>query len=714
MALGVGTMIGGGVYVLVDVAANVAGPAAIISYLIGGLIALLTALTLSELAVGMPKSGGNYYYVINTLGPFFGSIVGVGMLGGRIFATAFYLIGFGQYLTYFVGMPVRLSAFMVGLVLIIVNYTGTKESGILQNLIVSSLIAILASFAVLGISVFNPGYLTPFSPHGVSGIVRAAGIVFVAFLGFDVIATVAEEISQPDKNIPRAMLGSVIGTTLFYLAIIAVAMGAVPLSEFIASDIPLSLSAEQFMGVLGTSIVTFGAVLATLSSANASIMGASRISLAMSRDKVIVGWIDKIHEKFLTPYRSILLTGIVILSLVLVGRVDTLAEIASFIFLAIFILVHISLIVLRKSDPDFFDPSFKCPGFPFVQILGIITSFGLMALMRPTQQIAGALILAFGVVWYYLYSKSRTNVRSVADLEKEARKVNKEEIGEPCEDYHTLVPVAEPLDEKGLMDIGMSVSSFRKGNLTALNIIPIPDQVPISIAREKMAEKKYRANEQLKQMMQKQTSFDLPTEIKAVFSHSIDRTIIAAAKLKNSDLMVMGWHKGMKSGKSRKGRGLKILKKSPCDIAVLKSRNDEYDNILVPIGKSVHEKIGIEIAASLQENFGSEITLLSVKPSETPQSEIDNIYKYMQKHIDKNDIEAKKLILEGKDAAKTIVDKSEEFDLVILGSSRKWLVKNIVFGSIPDRVAEDAKCNILIVKKWEYKVMRWLRRFFGI
>jgi APA family basic amino acid/polyamine antiporter len=290
MTLGGGTMIGAGIFILPGLAAEGAGPASAISFLIAGFVALLAALSMAELATGMPIAGGAYHYVNRALGGLFGSIVGWGMWAGLMFGSAFYMIGFGQYIV--VPLPfldgraliVLLGIIGVGLITVI-NYYGTDESSGAQNLMIGAELAVILAYVALGIFFVDPGNFDPFAPTGASGIVATTGTVFVTYLGFGIIATVAGEIKQPGKLIPLTMVLSVVSVTFLYAAIMLISTGVVPYNELGGSLVPVSdVAAITMFGTAGIAVITVAAAIAAVSSSNSSVLAASRVIFAMGRD----------------------------------------------------------------------------------------------------------------------------------------------------------------------------------------------------------------------------------------------------------------------------------------------------------------------------------------------------------------------------------------------------------------------------------------------
>ncbi|ERH04346.1 MAG: amino acid transporter [Halorubrum sp. J07HR59] len=237
MTLGGGTMIGAGIFILPGIAAKGAGPASSISFAIAGGVALLAAISLSELATGMPISGGSYHYVNRGLGSFFGSIVGWGMWTGLMFASAFYMIGFGQYIVepipMFDGRGLIVLFGLLGLGLILgVNFYGTEESSSAQNIMIGTELLIVIAYTVSGVFFIEFVNLAEFAPTGPTGIVATTGTVFVTFLGFEIIATVAGEVKDPGRLIPLTMVLSVVSVTGLYVIVMIVSTGVVPTSSW--------------------------------------------------------------------------------------------------------------------------------------------------------------------------------------------------------------------------------------------------------------------------------------------------------------------------------------------------------------------------------------------------------------------------------------------------------------------------------------------------
>jgi amino acid transporter len=501
LTIGVGTMIGTGIFVLPGTAIAQAGSFTIVSFVIGGVIALLTALSASELGTAMPKSGGAYYYVNRALGPLFGSVAGWANWMGLAFASAFYMVGFSEYIQAIVGIegalalgPLSLSVVkivaLVGAGLFVaINYVGAKETGRLQNAIVVVFVAILGVFTAIGALRADPANLPP--AEGFGPTITTTGLIFVSYLGFVQITSVAGEIKNPGKNLPRAVIGSAVIVTVIY-ALVLIVMSAAVQQGFIAAqegmgNIAVVEAARLLIGPVGAVAMLFGGLLATASSANASILASSRINFAMGRDRIVSPDLNEIHDRFGTPYLSIAITGGFILLFVLIADVNTLATMGSVLHLVIYGLLNLALIVMREAEVPEYDPAYTVPLYPVTPILGAVVSFALIAFIEPRVVLLGLGFVAFAVLWYLLYVRSRTVEGGVlADFVlsrseefpegavSAARSVQPDGGG-----FRVMAPLANPEHETDLIEFGGALAKDRGGELVAVHVVTILDQTPL-------------------------------------------------------------------------------------------------------------------------------------------------------------------------------------------------------------------------------------------
>jgi amino acid transporter len=418
LTIGIGTMIGAGIFVFPGLAAGNAGPAAALSFAMGGVIALLVALPASELATAMPRSGGGYFFVSRSMGTAYGSVVGLGLWLGLVFAAAFYLVGLGHYAAAVfaelgLGLPVSpvipLGLFF-GLALTGLSIAGTENTAAIQNVVVAGLLVVLTVFLSYGaldsLGVFGREAVPEaFVPRGYLPVFTTAALVFTSYLGFAQVATVAGDIKRPSRNLPLAMVGSVLVVTVFYVTTIFVAtsaFGARTLGTL--GETAMVEVAREFLGLPGAVAILFAGLLATFSSANASILSASRTVYALSRDALLPRRASRINLRYGTPHVALLAAGGPILVLVATGRVEVLAEVASFLHLVMYGLIAVAVLVLRRRDPQWYEPSYRMPGVPALPVAGALASFGLIAFMQRASIAIGLVVIAVGYAWYRYYA----------------------------------------------------------------------------------------------------------------------------------------------------------------------------------------------------------------------------------------------------------------------------------------------------------------------
>jgi APA family basic amino acid/polyamine antiporter len=419
IAIGVGTMIGAGIFVFPGLAAGRAGPAAAGSFAIGAVIALLVALPASELATAMPKSGGGYYFISRALGALPGAVVGISIWLGLVFATAFYLVGFGNYAAALLaeagvslgGVPVVVPlALVFGVGLTALNLFGTENAAKLQNYVVGLLLTILVLFLGYGgldaLGVFGT-QSTPetFFRFGPFPMFTTAALVFTSYLGFAQVATVAGDIKEPGRNLPLAMVGSVLIVAVLYVSTIFVAtsaFGSARLETF--GETAIVEVARAFVGGPGALAILLAGLLATVSSANASILSTSRAVFAVSKDAILPRVAARMNLQYGTPHVALAMAGGPVLVLVALGEVEVLAEVASFLHLVMYGLMCVALIAMRRDEPEWYDPDFRVPAYPLVAGVGAVASFGLIAFMQPASQVIGIAIMLAAAGWYKYYA----------------------------------------------------------------------------------------------------------------------------------------------------------------------------------------------------------------------------------------------------------------------------------------------------------------------
>ncbi len=396
-------------------ASGLAGPAVVLSFLIAGLVAFLTALSSAELASFIAESGGSYIYTHKAFGKFWGFLVGWMQSFDYTVGASAVSIGFAAYFIYFAGIPTSRSVIilvgsMLPVVLMFINLKGIKEASGANNFLVTLKVTALVIFIFIGgfflLSQGNFSNFQPFFPNGVSGMFSGAAIIFFAFVGFNTVTVIAEEVKDPEKNVPKAIMLAFSVCTFLYISVSIVAVGLSNWKLLGDSDAPLEMAlrvATDNFFIL--KFVSISALFATASVVMSSILGGSRALFAMARQSVIPGIFSRISKNGV-PFVTVILSGIVIALIVIAsrGNLDWLASIFNFGTLMTYFFINLSVVKLRQTIPDA-NRGFKVPLYPVPPILGILSCFFLAFYLNPNAVIFAGFWLVIGFAVYKINIK---------------------------------------------------------------------------------------------------------------------------------------------------------------------------------------------------------------------------------------------------------------------------------------------------------------------
>ena len=417
-AISTGAMFSSGFFLLPGLAAAQTGPSVILAYFVAGILILPAMFSVAELSTAMPRAGGAYYFIDRSLGPLFGTVGGIGSWLALIFKSAFALIGMGAYIAIFIDLPITPVAIALTIIFGITNVVGAKESSWLQNVMVATLVSILFFYVIQGtFAVFNVDFFdvvreefSPFFQFGPQGFFATIGFVFVSYAGLTKVASVSEEVQNPDRNIPLGMMLSLATATFIYVVGVFIMVMLLEPDALHADLTPVATAGEQFLtwlpGEAGLILVVIAAIAAFASTANAGIMSAARYPLAMARDELIPTYFSKLG-RFGTPTIATVATTIIMIFLLVAFNVESVAKLASAFQLLLFGILNISVIVMRESKIEGYDPGFRSPWYPWMQIAGFFISLFLIAEMGLLSIIFTIAIAAVSVVWYFSYSKDK-------------------------------------------------------------------------------------------------------------------------------------------------------------------------------------------------------------------------------------------------------------------------------------------------------------------
>ncbi len=418
-ALATGTTLSGGFFLLPSFATQLAGPAVILAYLLAGLLLIPPMLSKIELGTAMPRSGGVYYFLDRSLGPMVGTIGGLGIWLALLLKTAFALVGMSAYIQLFLpesGGESLFTAIAIGLVLLfgVINLLGAKKTTTFQIVLVVSLLLILFWFLIAGTFKVQSSNFNNFFNTGYADLLATTGMVFFSYAGVTKVISVAGEIKNPERNLPLGLFLA-IGTSIIVYVIgmwVMIGVSGTDSVSFLGKSTNLTPASTVASDITGSSvglyIMAIAAIFAFLSVANAGILSASRYPLAMSRDHLLPLSLRKVDGKG-TPVIGILVSVVLISLTILFLDPLKIAKLASAFQLMLFSLLCISVIVMRETKLDSYDPGYRVPLYPWIQILGAISCVAIIFVMGWLPVVFSLGVMATGIVWYFIYARKRVD-----------------------------------------------------------------------------------------------------------------------------------------------------------------------------------------------------------------------------------------------------------------------------------------------------------------
>jgi amino acid transporter/nucleotide-binding universal stress UspA family protein len=737
--IGVGAMIGAGIFVLTGIAAGESGPASILAFALNGAVTLLTAFAYAELASAIPEAGGGYAFVRRAFPGAIGFTAGWMLWFAYTVACSLYALGFaGYFWEFFIKYAPELAnlvfgvvgehgaglivTLIVGVLFVRLNVRGAAVTGKAENVLTVAKLIVLCIFIAYGLKAVgaDPGQVeqafNPFFPKGMGGVIVSMGLTFIAFEGYDLIATVAEEIKEPEINIPKATFISLGITVIMYLLILFVSLAAVktpdgsPSWQFLGNygETAIVRAAEGFMPEFGVAIIVFGGLLSTMSALNATVMASSRVAFSMGRDRWLPSAVGTIHPERRTPHVAIMATGGILLVMAMTLPIEAVGSAASLIFLLTFAMVNLSVIVLRRKAPEI-HRRYRVPFYPYVPILGIVLNIFLAVYQFTFQPLAWYVTIAWVIAGLLLY---------YGHFEKQAAAVKPQVLDAPV---HRKVAVEDAVvvtlhnpDTAGiLIDYANAIAEARKRALVAFSVVEVPRQLPI---HEGLRFAHHR-EALLKTAREYAHQNKLAVETDLVVAHRASDGILSGAKRFSADFLVMGW-KGYTDTRDRIFGEVadQVIRHAPCDLAMLKiERNERPKRCLFPTAGGPHARLAAEMLNVLAPAFGMSVTACYVVSPDATEVERREAERWIGKAIESLaiDIPVERKLIEATSVAGGIAKESRDYDLVVLGAAREPFLSQVMFGEIPEKVARYSPADVLVVKRFEGQVRSLLKRALG-
>jgi amino acid transporter/nucleotide-binding universal stress UspA family protein len=726
--IGVGAMIGAGIFVLTGIAAGVAGPALLVVFLLNGLVALLTAMAYAELGGAIHGAGGGYLWIKRSLPDPSGFLAGWMDWFAHAVACSLYALGFGAYtkeVLAVVGItdlhppfaPIEIwLAVGACTVFAFVNYRGASEAGKAGNVVTIGKIAIIGAFIAAGLWTMaqRTGWQAAFSPfmtHGFSGIFAAMGLTFIAFEGYEIIAQTSEEVEDPKRNVPRAVFLSLVIVIPIYLLVALVAIGAVTppagisVTQFLGEqkEVALVAAANQFVNGGGI-VILVGGVLSTVSALNATIYSSSRVAFAMARDASLPQAMARVHKTRGTPHIAIIVSALLIIVMAVALPIEDVAAAASVMFLLLFGGVNVALIRLRTQMPDL-DRGYKVPLVPFTPIVAIVAMLFIAVFMFVGYPLAwaaaGGWIVA-GWVFYMMYSRKRETVFK-------ARTTWMERLER--DDYRVLVAISETCDLPSLMETALAIARRRQGEVVVVTVLEVPEGEPIVAGQQVPRAVEARLEEAVR------IGSDHGVVVKPLveIGRRVSHTLVETARETDCNFLVMG-QPSLRSFLEHLVPSVadRVFERAPCQVALVYGKVDRerIKRVTVPVTRGANATLAARLAPGIAQWFGADARALTVVDRTLSKEDAAARVAEAEGVIAEAAFEQELEVLRSADPARGLLRKITRDELVVIGMPSSGLVVPLVGQTIPAMIAGRQLNPVIVVRAAEEHRARRLDDIF--
>ncbi|MEW5936707.1 MAG: amino acid permease [Candidatus Thermoplasmatota archaeon] len=707
--IGLGPTIGSTIFLLVGLGVRIAGPALVLVFALNFLVTIFTAMAYAELASAFSDTGGGYLWVKEGMPQPFGFLSGWMSWFGHSIVTSFYILGFGFGVIWILdasgaSIPgvsnealIKPFAVIACLVFIYVNYRGTKITGRSSLYVTTALAAIVGVYIIAGLVtvVYHPPYsqaFEPFLPQGWESIIIAMGFTFIVFEGYEIIAQCGEECTQAEKNVPRASWICISVATAIFVLVAIVTIGVMGWTNAAAAgEHAVARAADIALPHVGAQLIGIGIILGTLAAINSTLFSSSRVAFAMGRDGALPSIFGRLHQHRHTPHVAVLVSGAMIIMMTIFLPITAIAAAADIMFLLLMTFVNVAVITLRIKKPEV-KRRYLIPFFPMIPVIGLITKGVLAVSLYWYSPVAWYIALGWmeiGLFAYYLYGGKEQIERPVPEMEPE--RVEREK-------YRILIPVASEADMP-LVELGALIAQVESGEMYIINVIELPESVPITGASYKEVSLHSKVLEQAKKVaargyVHKRTNI--------LVARNAAGAILDEIKDEDVNLLIVGW-----KGKAREdvlyGRNLDyLLTKANCDVLLFKSAGmpKEMRRILVISTPEWHVSYATGFAVLMAKRDSAEITIMGVCSDKGKAEEESGYLDRLSMICATHEVAHQTKLVVSASPLATILASAEDFDLVVLGVSEGGAG---IFGTLQDKIARRVKKPVLVMKKVERK-----------
>ena len=737
--IGVGGMVGAGIFVLTGTAAGVAGPAVIITFILNGIVTFFTAMSYAELGSAFPEAGGGYLWVKEGLGGTNGYLAGWMSWFAHAVAGSLYALAFGRFMAelwFMAGFPLFgltiqqfALCFMVIIIILFtyINYLGVTETGKIGNIITLAKIVILALFVVFGVIAmlnvpnWQGRFTDDFMPNGLLGVFTAMGLTFVAFEGYEIIAQSGEEAIDPKRNIPKAIFISIGLVVIIYIFVGIASIGAVNPPDGMAAfeylgekkEIAvIEVAGQTFPWGIGRIVLLLSGLISTMSALNATTYSSSRVSFAMGRDHNLPTIFSRIHAERHTPYLAVIISGALMAVMGLLLPIEDVAASADIMFLLLFLQVNVAVMTLRKLRPGL-ERGFKVPWFPAIPLIAIFLNALLAIQLFSFSAIAWYFVLGWIVMGLLLYLGFFSKVE---EMEK-PKDILLEEVL-VSRDYSIVVPVVDQQQAIVIGELGARMAGTNQGEVLALHVTRVPPQLTLSEGRLFLKE----GRSYLETVIKQAKRLDIPVHTIIRLGRDVPDAIRKTVRENATDLLLLGWPGYTTSKDNLYGQVIDpLVDDPPCDIAVVRYKDSKpVKSILVPIAGGLNSRLAVQTAiqVGLSSAEGpARVTLLQVIPKGARTSDrvrAEQIIKDSSQGFDYPNLSTE--IVEGENVVNSILSTAQgdgqdsSYDLIVIGATQEPLFKNLLVGDVVSQVTKKASMGVIMVKARSSRLHSFLRQ----
>jgi amino acid transporter/nucleotide-binding universal stress UspA family protein len=715
--IGVGAMIGTSIFVLIGVATAEVGAAIILVFVLNGVTTLFTAATYAELGSSFPEAGGGYVWAKKALPHPAGFLSGWLTWFAHTVACSYYSLGFGFAMVAMTGyagidffgldddMMVKVFATAAILLFLGVNYIGvgaTGKAGDTITLVQVLIIAFFVTFTLLyafdrqGIDIIhNFDSIIP-ENRDLTNVLMVMGFTFIAFEGYDIIVQCGEEVKDPKRNIPRAILISVVVASVLYISVAFACLAnqnTLPGEEIWNENTVINAAAE-IIPYVGAPLLIFGGILSAMAALNATVFSSSRVSFAMGRDGSLPKAFGSVHLRRKVPHNATAATGMIMLVMALIFPLEVVVAATSIIFLLAFSLANMSSIRLRKRLTAM-DVGFRTPLFPLIPVIGIISTLGVAAYLWwliPEAWYIALVWVTIGLV-ASAFARPREEPVSIVRAKRTAPKpLTKEQT-----DRFRVFLALEDLGDLRLVEFSGLLARYFNGELTVNKIVEVPGATPLdAISRDYIDE----ISNGLKKAIRVAPSNVTVHPVVSV-SHDVAGAIVDRTRYETANLLLLGWKGTRRRGRTILGRNLdRVVREAPCDVAIVKTRRlrRRIERVLLVSGGYFETRKALLLSLPLAREYGAEVLILSVITDERSLELARGNAERLSKVCARVKVESEMKFIHSKSLVNSVMEHAGDCDILVMGTGPQSTIERTLFGAVYDRIIRSVEVPVLVLK----------------